>query len=339
VVTGLTCASCGGTLEVEEGRTNLVCRYCETPLLVLGERGVARLAVMPELGREDAAARLSRWFRSGIRKARRLPREARIEESFLAFFPFVRVRFDVVGWVLGVVRRTVERNGRRRTVEEPKELAIQRTIDRTAAAGEMGEFGVRKVDLRGDRLVPYDEESLRRKGMVFRLQMEPEEVERAAAAQAMESVKRSAALDRVTFSWLRSIRRRVTVVHYPLWVFRYSFRGRTYQALVDAQDGSLAYGKAPGDDLYRAGVLVATMAGVAFVGSTVLQHLGQLLRGDNSLTVLGVMGVVLALIVRWGYRQFRLGGIVEEGTGLLPDGEEAPLGETIARALAERGLR
>ncbi len=336
MVTGLTCPSCGGTLEVEEGRTNLLCRYCETPLLVLGERGVARLMVMPELDREAAAGKVRSWFRSGVRKARRLPKEARIEEAFLAFFPFVRVRFDVVGWVLGVVRRMVERDGRRVEVVEPKELMIQRTIDRTAAAAEMAEFGVRRVDLHGDRLLPYDEEALRRRGMVFRLQLEPEEVERSVAAEAMEQVKHSAVLDRVTFSWLQAVRRRVTVVHYPMWVFRYGFRGRTYQALVDAQDGSLAYGKAPGDDLYRAVVLVATMGGVSFVATTVLQNLDRI-SGDNVLGALGIVAVILGLIVRWGYRQFRLGGIVEEGTGLGPEAQEAELPAAIARVLEGGG--
>ncbi len=152
----------------------------------------------------------------------------------------------------------------------------------------------------------------------------------------MEQVKHSAVLDRVTFSWLQAVRRRVTVVHYPMWVFRYGFRGRTYQALVDAQDGSLAYGKAPGDDLYRAVVLVATMGGVSFVATTVLQNLDRI-SGDNVLGALGIVAVILGLIVRWGYRQFRLGGIVEEGTGLGPEAQEAELPAAIARVLEGGG--
>jgi len=127
----------------------------------------------------------------------------------------------------------------------------------------------------------------------------------------------------VTFSWLAAVRKRITVVYYPLWVIRYSFRGQTFQALVDAEDGTLAYGKAPGNHLYRALSLVGACGGACFVGTTVLQHMDVVLRGDNSLMALGAIGLVLAGFVAWGYRQFRRGGVVEEGSGLA-DGSVEP---------------
>ncbi len=335
VVAGLTCPSCGGTLGVEEGRTNLLCRYCETPLLVVGERGVARLMVLPEVDREHASRAVRRWFAQGIRKDPRLKREARFQEAFLAFFPFVRVRFDVVGWVLGVVRRAVQRGGKTRWVEEPKEVMVQRSFDRTAAAAEMAEFGVQRVNLAGDRLLSLDEARLRRLGMYFRSQLAPEEVERAVVERSLEEAEAGASMTRVTFSWLEPLRRRVSVVHYPLWVFRYGFRGRTYQALVDAQDGSLAYGKAPGNHLYRALAMVGAAAGTCFVGTTVLQHLDDLARGSNSGTALLGLAVVLVAIAAWGYRQFRHGAVVEEGTGLEPGDGQEQLGAVIQASLAE----
>jgi hypothetical protein len=101
------------------------------------------------------------------------------------------------------------------------------------------------------------------------------------------------------------VRRRVAVVYYPLWVIRYSFRGQTYQALIDAEDGSLAYGKAPGNHLWRAFSLVSACAGACFVGTTVLQNADFLLRSENGLMGLGMVGLMLAGFVAWGYRQFR----------------------------------
>jgi hypothetical protein len=53
-----------------------------------------------------------------------------------------------------------------------------------------------------------------------------------------------------------------------------------------------------------------------FVGTTVLQHAGSLLRSENGLMGLGMLGLFLAGMIVWGYRQFRHGGVVEEGTGL-----------------------
>ncbi len=327
VLKGLTCASCGGTLHVAEGWTNVTCRYCDTPLAVLGERGVVRLMVLERIDRQRAGEVVHRWLSTGIRKAPALRREARVEEAFLAWFPFVRLRVDLVGWVLGMNRKRVKRGDRWVTVEEPVELQVERPVEQNVPAGEMAEFGVHRVDLAGDELLPLDEELLRRRGMVFRLNRTPEELARALAERVVEGTAGVVRPHRVTFRWLAAIRRRVSVVHYPLWVFRYGFRGRTYQVVVDAEDGSVAFGKAPGNHLYRALSLVGATAGAAFIGTTFLQNMDVILRGEGSLGALGIVGAVLLVLLRWGYVQFRHGGVVEEGTGLAAPAGGVAAGE------------
>ena len=120
-----------------------------------------------------------------------------------------------------------------------------------------------------------------------------------------------------------------------MWVIRYGFRGRTYQVLVDAEDGRLAYGKAPGNHLWRAFCLVASCAGASFVGTTFLQHADVFLRSDDGLKGLAIVGLVLAGLVYWGYRQFRHGGVVEEGTGLEKGKESVDL-ETAVKQFTAR---
>ena len=58
VLSGLTCTSCAGTIDVEEGFTNVVCRYCGTPVAVVGERGVVRLMVLDRADRSAAGLAL-----------------------------------------------------------------------------------------------------------------------------------------------------------------------------------------------------------------------------------------------------------------------------------------
>ena len=41
----------------------------------------------------------------------------------------------------------------------------------------------------------------------------------------------------------------------------------------------------------------------------------MVLRSDDGLKALAFVGLILAGLVYWGYRQFRHGGVVEEGTG------------------------
>ena len=329
LLTGLSCASCAGTIDVQEGLTNVVCRYCGTPVAVAGDRGVVRLMVLDRVDRSAAGLALRRWFAKGIRKAPALRREARLEEAFLAFFPFVRARFDVVGWVLGFKEHRRKRGNRWVTEREPVEVQVERSADRTMASGDMAEFGVRRINLAGDEVAPLDDEQLRARGMVFRPQRTPGEVGEELTKAALQQIEGGGGVDHVTFSWLAVIRRRIAIVYYPLWVIRYSFRGQTYQALVDAEDGSLAYGKAPGNHLFRALSLVGACAGACFVGTSLLQHLDVLLRSDDSLMALGAVGIVLAGFVAWGYRQFRRGGVVEEGTGLADDSAEPSLVKSI----------
>ncbi|HSL19740.1 MAG TPA: hypothetical protein VLB51_17675 [Methylomirabilota bacterium] len=335
VLTGLSCASCGGTVDVAEGRTNVECRFCGTPQAVVGERGVVRLMVLDRVERRQATEAVRDWLGRGIRKDPALRREAKLEEAFLAWFPFVRARLDAIGWVLGTRSERRKRGNRSETVTVPVERAVEREVDLTVPAADMAEFGVHRVSLAGDEILPLDEEALRSRGMVFRPSRSLEEMAGRLRERALEEARRGAGLDRVTFSWLTSVRRRVGLVFYPLWVVRYGFRGRTYQVLVDAEDGSLAYGKAPGNHLYRAACLVAACAGAAFVGTSLLQHLDVLFRSDNALQALAMVGLVLAGTVYWGYRQFRHGGVVEEGSGLADDRSGADLAATV-KGVVER---
>jgi hypothetical protein len=291
--------------------------------------------VLDRVDRSAAGLAVRRWFAKGIRKAPALRREARLEEAFLAFFPFVRARFDIVGWVLGFKEHRRKRGNRWVTEREPVEVQVERSVDRTMASADMAEFGVQRVNLAGDELAPADDELLRSRGMVFRPQRAPAEVGEALTKAALQHIEGSGGVDHVTFSWFAVIRKRIAVVYYPLWVIRYSFRGQTYQALVDAEDGTLAYGKAPGNHLFRALSLVGACAGACFVGTTLLQHLDVLLRSDDSLMALGAVGLVLAGFVAWGYRQFRRGGVVEEGSGLTDESAEPSLVRSIQGFMKE----
>ena len=305
-------------------------------MAVVGPRGVVRLMVRERLDRAAASAKVREWLHRGIRKSPALKREARTEEAFLAWFPFVRTRVDVVGWVLGWEERRERSGGKSRTVKRPVERQVERHVDRTCPSADMAEFGVERVDLSGDEIEPLDLDGLRARGMVFSPSAAPAELADRLAQEAMAEIQTSSRVDKVSFSWFATVRRQVTLVYYPLWVFRYSFRDRTYQALVDAEDGSLAYGKAPGNHLYRAGSLVAATAGACFLGTSLLQHLGIFLRSDEGLAGLGAVGLLLLGTVHWGYSQFRHGGVVEEGTGLDRSRRHRGLAQTIRRAL-ERG--
>ena len=84
VLTGLTCASCGGTVDVREGRTNIECRFCGTGQAVVGDRGVNRVMVINRIDRRRAGEIVQRWLKQGIRKDPALKREAKVQLMLVA---------------------------------------------------------------------------------------------------------------------------------------------------------------------------------------------------------------------------------------------------------------
>ena len=329
-VRGLGCPSCGGGLDVRTGLRVVTCPYCATPLLALSEVGTRRYAVEPQVD-ADRARRLARaWLAKGISKDPKLEKEAEVGEAFLTFLPFYRVQADCVGIALGTEerKRTVGtgKNRRTETYEVDVERRVEKSFDRTYPAVNVAEWGIRRVDLRGDPLVPFDARLLDRLGMVFPTTGSESRVRQAALEQyALESDPASG-LKRVRFRFHQTLRDRLSVVYYPLWVVRYRFRERAYQILVDGEDGSIAYGKAPGNDFYRAAILVGVEAAAAFVFTTVLQ--------------LGVecgpalfLGAICGGAVLWAWNRFRYGGVVIEGTGTAP---ELGLVEVLGRAAKSR---
>ena len=147
------------------------CPYCRTPLLAISEVGIRRLAVEPQIDAERARQIARGWLGKGVAKDPKLKTAAKIGEAFLSFLPFYRVEADCIGFALGTEerRRTTGtgKNRRTTTYEVDVERRVEESFDRTYPALNVAEWGIRRVDLRGDPLVPFDSDALDRLGMVF----------------------------------------------------------------------------------------------------------------------------------------------------------------------------
>lgn len=331
-VEGLVCPNCSAPLEARSGLRVLRCAYCSTRLLVIGKLGSRRLAVQPQIGRAEAIDTSRDWLGRGWSRDRRLGQEAEFGEPLLCFLPFYRVEADCLGIALGTEQRTrtVGTGKRRRTetYEVDIERKVERSYDETYAAVNVAEWGVHRIELQGDRLVAFESAALDRLGMVYPPAGSQSRVRAAALAGFVRRADPSRGLKRVHFKFLETLRERLSVVYYPLWLVRYRFRSRSYQILVDGEDGSLAYGKAPGNDLYRAVVAITSQAAVLYGATTILQV------GGGSLEVLGATAVATIVALTWVWRKFRHGGVVVEGSGVV---EPAGLLSRVGRSLAEGG--
>lgn len=313
VIKGITCPSCGGELDLKEGLRTFNCKYCGTLLVTKGESGAIKYYVPKKINRDDAVKKARQWLGSGLAKAKGLQANSKIDEAFLTFIPYWRVRADVVGWVFGQQQKSSNSG----TTYEDKEIKVQRTYDSTFPACDVAELGVRKINLAGDEILPVEFEDLQHQGMVFNIISSEEEIVKNAKAKFVSDSKKSASLSRVSFEHFDLVRNDVNVVYYPLWIIRYVYANRTYQVVVDGEDGTICYGKAPGSNLFRAIVgIFATAAGMF------LATMFEIFKYAQGKTAFGVYVVALLIgiaLMAWGYRKFRYGGEIEEGTGLVED--------------------
>ncbi|HRC85253.1 MAG TPA: hypothetical protein PK413_06575 [Thermoanaerobaculia bacterium] len=336
-VSGLSCPSCGGALTVASGQIILACPFCQTTLRVAGEKGIRRFAVKPEVSSDQAKQLVMAWLAKGISKHSALKKEAELAEAFLCFLPFFRSEANAVGYAFGIERRTRTvgsgKNQRTETYDVPVERRLEQHLDQVSVAVNPAEWGLSRIDLSGDELVPFDAETFERYGMVFAPTASEAEAREDMLADFADEADPAAGLHQTHFRFLELLSPRFSLVYYPLWVVRYRFRGKSYQVLIDAESGDLAYGKAPGNDVFRAAAMVGSQAAACFLVTSGLQwsFSGDV---DNPFALIfGACAVGVAIFL-WGFKKFRFGGVVEEGTGYQ---EPASAGKFNLKAIFAKG--
>ena len=315
-VMAMGCPSCGGALEVQEGRRLAKCAYCDKGALVVGDEGVVRAQVHGQLDKGGAEAAVRGFFK-GLNRARDLPRRAVIKELLPVWLPFWRVHGHVAGVVLG--EKKVGSGDYQHY--KPHEDLISQDMVHVLPACDVGEFGVQRVDLSDvQALEPYDSDALHKHGMVF----EPTQTRAQGLGAATEGLRdrvvEGSDVERVSSHCIEVLHPQATIVQYPLWIGRYTYKKRLYQVTVDGVTGEVLYGRAPGSLGYR---VVMLALGAAF--GTVLMVSGPLVFGagvlvaeadaEALLAAIGCPVVMGPVIIAGGYAIFRWGGEVRVGKG------------------------
>lgn len=312
IITGLSCPNCAGTLSVREGQRIVKCPYCEARSFVRGERGAARYQVARRVERE-AAAQAVRGFWSGLNRAIDLKSRAQITELFLVYLPYWRAQSQVAGWLFGQKRVGSGKNRH----YEPREVRIMENMEWTGAAGDVAEFGVDSINMMGAQLAAYDSGGLHAEGMVFEPTGSETDAHDAARSGWGGRAQKKAGLDRLAQTFLRFLRESLSIVYYPLWVARYTYRQRAYQVVVDGHGGKVLYGKAPGNIYYRALMLLGGTALGSFllvdglaVAFAVIGNSDK--HGEGDLVLLALPFIGGWALIAGGYRLFRWGEEIEQ---------------------------
>ena len=300
---GLSCPRCGGMVAIPEGQAIVICTFCGQRSVVSGERGVRRYQVPLRTTREQAVEAYQKFLSGNLAIARDAKGRSELSEALLVHLPFWTVWGRGVAWGFG----QVEVGSGDHKSYEPRERRAVSDLSWNGVACDVGEFGVRRIALDGRPLEPFQSEQLHRSGMVFEpvgSEADAQEQARQAFEQAFgEKVK----LDRTAQLFTRVLSQRMGVVYYPVWVLRYLYRGRSFQVVVDGFDGQVLYGKAPGNVLYRAAILVG---GMALGAALAIDVPALIISNSNDSDILGVALACFvggAALMFGGWRKFRYG--------------------------------
>ena len=310
---GLACPNCGGMVPIPEGQTVVKCPFCDMRSLVRGERGLLRYQVPLQIDRQTAEKAVRRFLSGNRAIARQAAKKYRLTEAIVVYLPFWAIWTRVFGWVFGEKKVGSGDDAR----YEPREVKTSAEMSWNAAAADVAEFGVEFVPLEMHDLDPFNADQLHATGMVFEPMGSWSEARKESERYFEQQVSGQANLDRISQVFTRFLHNRLGMVYFPLWLMRYHYRNRAYQVVVDGTSGKVLYGKAPGDTLYRAAVLVGGMALGAILALDVSAAVFWFAiqgEGDNSFMMIilgfGLMGLGISFMVR-SYRRFRHGEIFE----------------------------
>ncbi|MBN2147390.1 MAG: hypothetical protein JW726_08375 [Anaerolineales bacterium] len=307
---GLSCPRCGGMIPIPEGQRIVQCPYCDLRSMVKGERGIQRYQVARRINRDQALSALRGFLKSHGAIAMDAANKALLAEAMVVYLPFWSHWTRALGWILGQKRVRSGKN----TTYKAREVKVAVDLNWNGAACDVGEFGVEAIPLTNQSMDPFDPDALHESGLVFEPTNSESDARQSAASDFDQRLRKLSKLDRISQVFVRFINQRMGLVYYPLWVVRYLYRGRSFQVAVDGFSGQVLYGKAPGNTIYRAGVLVGGMALGAFlavdVSSLALFLISQVDEGDAIGVLLMVAGGAFLFglgLMGAAYRAFRFG--------------------------------
>lgn len=306
IIKGLKCSDCGGSIDIEEGDRVLKCPYCSSSLYVKGNTGLERFWSPYKITADDAGEAVKKWFH-GLDKAKDLRDKAEIKDISPVFIPFFRFRMDLAGWVLGRERKGDDDY---RDVEK----IVLKPYDVSTAAVNTAELGVRHVGTADAELLPFDRDEAGKHGMIFDPVYKAGEILSRPDEKVIDKVRGSftAGLTELRFQKYFLLHKSAAAIYYPMWIVRYDYRGRSYQIVVDGRNSKILYGKAPGNNLYRAAVLILCLIIGNFFLTTFLQ--GGFRSSDSSNGSGGILMIIIPIAVMlFGYHKFRFGGEVTTG--------------------------
>lgn len=299
---GLNCPACGGAIKVVEGENTVNCQYCGSMLFVEGDSGVTTISYKNMITRETAVTASANWWRKGF-KARDLRKVGAVTECYPIYMPFWSVTNRVAGWICGYEERTHSDGKRTYTERIPKEEMVLRDYQFSEIACDPGDLGIKRMKNCAGETALTDFQMI----PTFESTTSKDDAVTHAKASALSNARADAHVPHITFENVHIFAKSTSMIYYPVWVVRYTYRDRMYLNTVDGVTGTVLSGRAPGDPLFQS---LAVTAGTSVGG--LLAAVGVIVASDSIEIAVGCF--IVGLLVMVGtYLFFRGGSEITEG--------------------------
>lgn len=303
----MTCPSCGGQVECEEGESLAICQYCDSVFALDSSEGASKVMYKLTVDKEAALKEVKSWMKKGP-KAPDLIEESTFDEVYPIYIPFWRLIARGKACVCGYVEKKDDDNHTRR---EPREVLINREYIYTSSACNVGDLGLEGIRVSDNaQAIYFDDADIVTFGVTSSKDDSFREGEEYIKREAISDGASS--LDGVTFQKGFVFPKGFTLIYYPFWVIRYTYQERSYFATVDGIKGDVLTGRAPGSVTSQ-----ANAAGIGGAVSGALAGLGLgmgMTMGEDDGSMFFIILLIAAVCVfYYCYQRFRYGDEVITG--------------------------
>lgn len=219
--TTINCSQCGGELHPDEGQIFVTCPYCSATVYLDRSRVVFHWYLAPTLNDQQATAALYRWM-SGSQTVKDLDKKARLVGQSFQFFP------------LWYFKRKTAR-GEEELLQPAAATSVTEITRLKLPAGDLRSYDPNLDAQSAQPSVPLEA------ALEWAVGKAAAEQQSARAASALQQplplpgqVGPQMPNGGAPGDLMES-----SLVHVPLYFFKYAFRDQTYTAIVDAASGTV----------------------------------------------------------------------------------------------------
>lgn len=281
----LNCPTCGGGIRVKENDRTVTCSHCGSEHFLTGIKGTVRSIIPFSLNRADARKEVFRHFRRRD-TAQDIPQQGQLKEMTRIYVPFWRVREGYCGW-------------RFRPGVRPQ--ALKRVAEMTVPACSTGGLGFTSVHMESDDLTEqelYEPEKAQREATVYDVTIPEEDILGLTRRRVLGKTEGKGSSS-IFFQRIKRISTSASLVYFPFWLVKYSYKGKLYQVVVNGRRGLIVSGRFPVNLAARLGPLVIASALGGFLATSIVSVVTMRSEPyyDPTLPLVGAGIIVVGLVV------------------------------------------